>query len=60
MDGTGEHHLNQSWPASERQKLYVIPHMQITDLNKCSNIIGHMSHTKGRMHIGGIGQGKET
>jgi hypothetical protein len=28
--------------------------------NKCSNIIGHGSHTKGRMHMGGIGKGKET
>jgi hypothetical protein len=28
--------------------------------NKCSNMIGHGSHTKGRTHIGGIGKGKET
>jgi hypothetical protein len=28
--------------------------------NKCSKIIGHGSHTKGRMHMGGIGKGKET
>jgi hypothetical protein len=28
--------------------------------NKCSNTIGHGSHTKGRMHVGGIGKGKET
>jgi hypothetical protein len=28
--------------------------------NKCSNIIGHGSHTKGRTHTGGIGKGKET
>jgi hypothetical protein len=28
--------------------------------NKCSNIIGHGSHTKGRMGTGGIGNGKET
>jgi hypothetical protein len=27
---------------------------------KCSYIIGHGSHTKGRMHPGGIGKGKET
>jgi hypothetical protein len=28
--------------------------------NKCSDIIGHGSHAKGRMHTGGIGKGKET
>jgi hypothetical protein len=28
--------------------------------NKCSNIIGHGSHTKGRTHTGGIGKRKET
>jgi hypothetical protein len=28
--------------------------------NKCSNIIGHGSHTKGRTHMGRIGKGKET
>jgi hypothetical protein len=28
--------------------------------NKCSNIIGHGSHARGRAHIGGIGKGKET
>jgi hypothetical protein len=28
--------------------------------NKCSNIIGHGSHTEGRMYTGGIGKGKET
>jgi hypothetical protein len=28
--------------------------------SKYSNIIGHASHTKGSMHIGGIGKGKET
>jgi hypothetical protein len=27
---------------------------------KCSNIIGHESHTKGRTYTGGIGKGKET
>jgi hypothetical protein len=27
---------------------------------KGSNIIGHGSHTKGRMCMGGIGKGKET
>jgi hypothetical protein len=26
----------------------------------CSNIIGHVSHTKVRMCTGGIGKGKET
>jgi hypothetical protein len=28
--------------------------------SKCSNIIGHRSHDKGRMYTGGIGKGKET
>jgi hypothetical protein len=28
--------------------------------NKCSNIIGHGSHTKRRMCMGQIGKGKET
>jgi hypothetical protein len=28
--------------------------------NKCSNIIGHGSHTKGRTCMGEIGKGKET
>jgi hypothetical protein len=28
--------------------------------NKCSNIIGRGSHTKGRTCTGGIGKGKET
>jgi hypothetical protein len=27
--------------------------------NKCSNIIEHESHTKRRMHTGGIGKGKK-
>jgi hypothetical protein len=27
--------------------------------NKCRNIIGHGSHSKGRMHRGGIGKEKE-
>jgi hypothetical protein len=27
--------------------------------NKCSNIIGHRSHTKGRTHTGEIGKGKK-
>jgi hypothetical protein len=27
---------------------------------KCSNIMEHVSHTKGRTHMGGIGKGKET
>jgi hypothetical protein len=33
--------------------------MQIIDQNKCSNIIGHGSHTKGKMCAGGIRKGKE-
>jgi hypothetical protein len=28
--------------------------------HKCSNIIGHGSHTKRRTCMGGIGEGKET
>jgi hypothetical protein len=28
--------------------------------NKCSNIIAHGSHSKGRLCMGGIGKGKET
>jgi hypothetical protein len=28
--------------------------------NKCSNIIGHGLHTKGRPHMEGIGKGQET
>jgi hypothetical protein len=28
--------------------------------NKCSNIIGHGSHTKGRICMGGIGKRKKT
>jgi hypothetical protein len=28
--------------------------------NKCSNIIGHGSHTKGSMTMGEIGKGEET
>jgi hypothetical protein len=60
MDGTGEHPLKQSYPGLEGQKSYVLPHMWIIDLNKCSNIIGHGSHTKGRMNTGGIEKGKET
>jgi hypothetical protein len=28
--------------------------------NKCSNIIGHGSHTKGKMSMGEIGKGKKT
>jgi hypothetical protein len=28
--------------------------------NKCSNIIGHGSHAKGRMQMEEIGKGKET
>jgi hypothetical protein len=27
--------------------------------NKCSNIIGYGSHTKGRTHTGGIGKGRK-
>jgi hypothetical protein len=34
--------------------------MQIIDLKKCGNIIGDGSHTKGRMHMGGIGKERET
>jgi hypothetical protein len=34
--------------------------MWITDPKQCSNIIGHGSHTKGRMHMKEIGKGKET
>jgi hypothetical protein len=32
MDGTGEHHLKQSLPGSEGQKLHVFSHMWNTDL----------------------------
>jgi hypothetical protein len=42
-----------------RPKSHVLPHIW-RDQNKCSNIIGYGSHTKGRMHIGGIGKGRET
>jgi hypothetical protein len=49
-----------SEPGSENQKLHVLPHMWITDSKQCSNIIGHGSHTKGRMHTEEIGKGKET
>jgi hypothetical protein len=31
MDRTREHHLKQSYPGSEDQKSYVLPHMQIID-----------------------------
>jgi hypothetical protein len=31
MDGTGEHHVKQSKPDSERQKLHVSSHMWKTD-----------------------------
>jgi hypothetical protein len=27
MDGTGDHHVKQSKPGSEGQKLHVLPHM---------------------------------
>jgi hypothetical protein len=57
MDETGEHCLQQSYPGTKSQKLHVLPHIQIIDQNKCSNIIGHGSHTKGRMHTGEIGKG---
>jgi hypothetical protein len=33
---------------------------RLETLNKCSDIIGHWSHTKGRMCMGEIGKGKET
>jgi hypothetical protein len=33
MDGTGEHHLKWSYPGTEGKKSYVLPHMQIIDLN---------------------------
>jgi hypothetical protein len=45
---------------AQKAKNHVFPHMQIIDLKKCSNIIGHGAHTKGRMCTGEIGKGKET
>jgi hypothetical protein len=33
---------------------------RLQNQNKCSSIIGHGSHTKGRIHRGEIGKGKET
>jgi hypothetical protein len=34
--------------------------MWIQMYNKCSNIIGHGSQTKGRPHTGGTGKEKDT
>jgi hypothetical protein len=34
--------------------------VEIFFLKKCSNIIGHGPHTKGRTHMGRVGKGKET
>jgi hypothetical protein len=42
------------------QKSHVLPHMEIVDVKKCINSIGHESHTKGRMHTGAIEKGKKT
>jgi hypothetical protein len=32
---------------------------ELQTLNKCSNIIGYRSHTKGTPCTGGVGKGKE-
>jgi hypothetical protein len=43
-----------------RPKIACSPSYVDYRLKKCNNIIGHMSHTKGRTPIGGTGKGKET
>jgi hypothetical protein len=44
---------------AQKAKNQVLPHMWIKTQNKCSNIIGHGLHIKGRTCTGGIGKGKE-
>jgi hypothetical protein len=34
MDGTEDHHLKQSYPGLDSQKLHVLPHMQIITLKQ--------------------------
>jgi hypothetical protein len=46
---------------AQKAKNHFLPQMKIVDQKKkCSNVIGHGSHTKGRMYTEGIGKGKET
>jgi hypothetical protein len=44
--------------AQKGKKSHVRPNMWIIDLNECSSIIGHVSHTKGRIRKGEIREGK--
>jgi hypothetical protein len=52
--------LSKVSQAQKTKKSHVLPHMLIIDQNKCSNIIGHRSHTKRRTCMGEIGKRKET
>jgi hypothetical protein len=55
MDGTEEHHLKKGSRAQKAKNhmFSLICGLQTQD--KCSNIIGHGSHTKGRTCTGEIG-----
>jgi hypothetical protein len=59
MGRNGVHDSERGHPVSEDQKSYVLPHMWILDLDKCSNTVGLGSHDKGRAHTGGIGIGRK-
>jgi hypothetical protein len=59
MDGTGEHHLKW-FVMLRRPKITCSSLYKDYKQKKCSNIIGHGSHAKGRLHTGGIGKGKKT
>jgi hypothetical protein len=49
--------INAGNKLRNNNKKYVLPHMQIVDLGKFSNVIGLGSHDKVRAHMGGMGIG---
>jgi sulfite reductase alpha subunit-like flavoprotein len=58
MGGTGEHHLKLV--RLRKPKATCSPSYVDHRLKTNAAILWNMVHTKGRPHIGGIGQGKET
>jgi hypothetical protein len=60
MDGTGEHMLSEVSQAQKAKNHIFSLMCGLQTQNKCSNIIGHGSHTKGRKCMGEIEKGKKT
>jgi hypothetical protein len=60
MDGIGNTILSEVSQAQKvKNHMFSLIYRLLTQ-NKCHNIIGHGSHSKGGMLMGGIGKGKET